>query len=433
MSVLAIETCEVGGAEHEVMSSLMLPNMRSSSFDSSTYDDWSEENILQNAPQLKLILDEMHYPSSPYSSHEVNIAKYIDFPRFSAEAPHRCSSFSTSTSVWNTTNGYASRARSLTPKRSKKVYLSSTKKPNSCRLPGAPTIPNQVFSRYPTTPSTTTTINIGTPVWYTWKDQLDSTRRRDEGNGQDFLHCQQSETPDSSLLSPMSGLKVASLQNSRSVSTESTPTNSRYGFRRRRRKWVSERKFRFTETSDLPRWHTKEEGVSVVPETAALNTEGGYFIGSWQLPITNTRVTIQKTGEVVSTDPKFSLSAKFLGSRTIQFKFPDGRIEQATLSKDGTQIEFMNGVTWTQVPAEIYPPREHLNLPREEDGLDRARASNICSIRSNIRDNDEEGLVELPAGIDFRPNIEIEESALHVDPLGLKGRGEELSLHGWCE
>jgi len=423
MSVLAIDTCDVGGAGHEVISLLTLPKLRYSSFDSSTSDDWSEKN----APQLKLILDEMRYPSSPYSAYEVKIAKYIDCSKVGEEAPHRCSSFDTCSSISNTKNCYTGRARSLTPKRPKKLRLLSTKKPNSCRLTGASRIPDCGFPCYPPTPSTTQTINIGTPVWYTYKDQLESTRRRDERNIRDLSHCQQTETPDSSLVSPMSGLNIASLQTPNSGSSESTLTYIKCCSKRRRQRWERcsvEKKFCFTETLDRPRWFKE---VSVVPETAALNTEGGYFIGTWQLPITNTLITIQNTGEVVSTDPKFSLSAKFLGSRTIQFEFSDGRVEEATLSQDGAQIKFLNGVTWTHVPVEMCSSSEHLSLPREEDGLDCCRTSNIYNNRSNTRDNDEGEFVDIPTGIDFRPN-DIKQNKLDLDPLGLKGGDEEFSL-----
>jgi len=414
-----------GGAQLEVMESLTLPRVRTSSFDSSTYEDWSEETMFQNRPQMSLILDEMHSSSSPYSAHEVKIAKYIDFAKIQQQAPHRRSSFST----WSTTSAgtysCAARARSLTPQRSRKVLRAQIKKPNSCRLPGAQRTAGVQFPCFPTTPSTTTTINIGTPVrntpppgpmpsCYTYVDQLESTRRRDEGNLWDFPHCQPNATPDSSLLSPLSVLRVASSQTfSTSVSSESTPTHFQHGCRRRRwhRPGSSPRQFRFTEQTDLPRWVVDKSGVSVVPETAALNIEAGYFIGTWQIPTTDTRITIRSNGAVGSTDPDFTPSAKFLGSRTVEFEFPDGSLKKATLSKDGARIEFMDGVRWSQIPGESYSSTENLNLPVEEDRLDRARASNICSIRSNFRDNDnDEGeFVDIAMDVPFGFNIEIED------------------------
>lgn len=235
--------------------------------------------MLQNAP----LLDELSYPSSPFSAHSVNIAEKINFSRVGDEDPHLYSSIYITNNISNTTNGNAGRSSSLTPRRLNKVKLSLTNKPNSCRLPGVTSRRDYVVSNYPTTPSTTTTINIGTPIWYTYEDQLESTRRRDEKNIRDLPHCQQTETPNSSLLSPLSGYKVETIQNSNSVSSESTPTHVKYGSMRKRRRCraaSSDRNFRFPVTSDLSRWFSKEEGVSVVPETAALNTEGGYFVGT---------------------------------------------------------------------------------------------------------------------------------------------------------
>lgn len=136
----------------------------------------------------------------------------------------------------------------------------------------------------------------------------------------------------------------------------------------------------------------------------------------------------------MSTDPKSSFSAKFLGSRSVQFEFSDGRVEEATLSQDGAQIDFINGVTWTQVHDENNSSSEHLNLPKEEDGLIRARIS-VCSIRSNTFDNDVGELVDIPADIDFRPNFEIKQNELQPNPVGLKVKegGEELFKHSLCE
>jgi len=301
-----------------------------------------------------------------------------------------------------------------------------------------------VFSRYPSTPST---INIGTPVrstpppghlpsFYTWKDQLESTRRRDERNTWDFPSGQRVETPDSSLLSPMSGLKASSTKTySSSVSSESTPTQFQLGCRKRKRRRDGSppKKFSFSEDTDIPRWQLIDKSaVSVVPETAALNIQAGYFIGTWQLPSTGTCVTIKSNGEVVSTDPELSLSAKFLGSRTVQLEFSGGRIEQATLSEDGMQIKFMDGVRWIQIPGESNSGSDQLNEPREENRLDRARSSNICSIRSNFDDNEEGGFVDIPVD-GFCTGLEIMQDELNLVYPVLSSEGEEVTLHNWCE
>jgi len=448
MSVLQLQTCTRSVTQNEVMESLTLPRVRASSFDSSIQDEWSEETMFQNNHQMSLVLDEMHssHPSSPYSAHEVRIAKYIDFAKVHQQAPDHYSSCSTCSSTDAGTDSCAARARSLTPQRQKKVLHMQIKKPNSCRLPGAETMAGSLYSCYPSTPSTTATVNVETPVrstpppgpipaYYTYIDQLESTRRSDEGNISNFPQCQQNATPDSSLLSPLSVLRVSSSQAfSTSVSSESTPTPYQRACRRRmwRRAGATPRKFRFTEHLDIPRWVS--EKVSCVPEKAALNTETGYFIGTWQTPTADGFITIKNDGTVESTNPDFILSAKFLGSRAVEFEFPDGWTKKANLSQDGTEIEFEDGVRWMKMPGEAYSSTEHLNLQGEENRQDLSRASNICSIRSNFRDNDNDDgeFVDISADVPFCPSIEIEDE-MHLESVDLSGGGKQLCLRDWCE
>jgi len=436
----------------EVMESLTLPTVRANSFDSSTSEEWSEETMLQPNQQMSLIHDEISsHPSSPSSSHEVKIAKHIDFANIHRQTPDHYSSFSTCSSTSADTDSCAARARSLTPQRPKNVLRMQIKKPNSCRLPGAEVMAGGQYCFYPPTPSTVATINVETPVrstptpgpmpgpmptCYTYRDQLESTRRRDQGTIWDFPQYGQNATPDSSLLSPLSVLKVSSSQTlSTSVSCESTPTQYQRACRSRRRMLRragrSPRQFRFTEQLlELPRWGL--EKVSCVPEKAALSTETGYFIGTWQLPTGHGLITIEEDGTVGSTVPHFDLSAKFLGSRAVEFEFPDGKSKKANLSQDGTEIEFEDGVRWLKTPGEAYSQTEQQNLHVEEDRLDRARASNICSIRSNFRDhdNDDGEFVDIPGDVPFCPSIEIEDD-LHSDSTDFISTGEELSPRAW--
>jgi len=288
------------------------------------------------------------------------------------------------------------RARSVPPDPAKrKTVPSRAKQILSCRV-GQSEL-ERFEERQPSRHSifsTGSAIVVGTPLWmggatpppaesirmdYTFQDQLESNRMREERERANMTPCTTmtnmtelsgapaSKTPGK-FAGAFTGWNMASsdpLSPTESASTtHQTPQINSFTPHKRKMKSPTFRRFKFTPKGKkglkspevalrLPKWFN---GVSSVPETKTLS-EAGYFKGTWKLPH-GREVTIASTndperpteGRVLSTDLKLKCSCLFLGNRTVLIEYMDGTKKKARLSTSGDEIEFEDGSkSWKQV------------------------------------------------------------------------------------